>query len=127
MSTGELLKTCVLGGGVVATVKDLTRHYFGGYYHVRILVSADVPVSAASFAAAADYEAAVVRLGQAVNFSRILEKMAVPESEIDDVRQKLMADFDANVLPYLLRDNFAPGFVRSEFRKKIKSLPTYPR
>lgn len=123
MKVEDVLKICILGSGVTATVTDITRHYFGGYYHVRIQVSADVPVTAASFDAAGDYENAVVRLGHSVTFSRILEKMAVPEVEIVPVRQQLLAAFDANVLPYLLRDDFAPGFVRSEYRKKIKSVP----
>jgi hypothetical protein len=122
----ELIKVCVLGGGVTATVTDNTRHYFGGYYHVRIQVSADVPVSAASFDAASDYEDAVVRLGHSVTFSRTLEKMAVPDTEIDIVRQQLLAAFDANVLPYLLRDDFVPRFVHSEYHKKLKSAPIFP-
>ena len=123
MKVEDIIKTCVLGGGVTATVTDITRHYFGGYYHVRVQISADVPVTAVSFVAACEYEDAVVRLGHSVPFSRILEKMAVPEVEIESVRQQLLAAFDANVLPYLLRDDFASGFVRSEYQKKLKSLP----
>lgn len=123
MKIDDVIKICPLGGGVSATVKDCTRHYFGGYYHVRILVSADVPVSAGSFVALTDYEDAVIRLGQTVTFSRKLEKMAVPEEEIETVRQQLLAAFDANVLPYLLRETFVPGFVRSEYLKKLKSVP----
>lgn len=126
MSEGAVIKICELGGGVTATVKDLTRHYFGGYYHVRILVSADVPVSASLFDLVSDFEDASLRLGGMVTFSRILEKMAVPEGEIEVVRQHLMDAFDTNVLPYLQRDDFASGFVRSEHRKKLKSVPNFP-
>lgn len=125
MKVAEVIRLCALGGGVIATVKDSTSHYFGGYYHVRILISADVPVTAASFEAAADYENAVVRLGHSVPFSRILEKMAVPDAEIEVVRQQLLAAFDANVLPYLLRDDFVTSFVRSEYQKKLKSVPIF--
>jgi hypothetical protein len=127
LSDDSVIKVCDLGGGVVATIKDCTSHYFGGYYHVRILISADVPVCDTSFDVAADFEDALVRLGGTVNFSRTLEKMAVPETEIEVVRQKLLADFDANVLPYLLRVDFAPSFVRSEYRKKLTSVPTFRR
>jgi hypothetical protein len=126
LNSDGIIKTLVLGDGVTATVKDLTSHYFGGYYHVRIQVSADVHVTAASFAAVADFEDAVIRLGKSVSFCRILEKMAVPETEIDSVRQQLLAAFDTNVLPYLLREDFAPGFVRSEYNKKLKSVPQFP-
>jgi hypothetical protein len=111
----------MLGGGVQATVRDLTRHYFGGYFHVRILVGADVPVTAGAFSDAAEYQDAVRRLGSFVCFSRTLEKMAVPDSEVETVRQHLLSSFDSNVLPYLLRDDFAGSFVVSEYRKALKS------
>ena len=117
----KIIKTCPLGGGIQATVTDSTRHYFGGYYHVRILVSADVPLSAGAFADAAEYRDAVERLGGSVSFSRILEKMAVPEEELEIVRQHLLAAFDANLLPYLERADFADSYVRSEYRRSLKT------
>ena len=126
MNSHDVIKVCLLGGGVSATVKDITRHYFGGYYHVRILISAEVPVTAASFDVVPDYEDAVVCLGQVITYSRLLEKMAVPEIEIEAVRQQLLATFDENVLPYLLRDDFVSGFVRSEYRNKLKSRARIP-
>jgi hypothetical protein len=119
--TENVIKTCRLGGGVRATISDHTCHYFGGYYHVRIQVSADVPVSAGAFADSTEYQDAVQRLGTFVSFCRNLEKMAVPDSEIDVVRQHLLASFDTNVLPYLLREDFAGSFVQSEYRKALKS------
>jgi hypothetical protein len=117
----SLIKTYALVGGVLASVRDHTRHYFGGYYHVRIRVSADVPVSAGAFADSAVYQDAFRHLGTFVSFSRDLEKMAVPDSEIDAVRRQLLASFDANVLPYLLRADFAASFVQSEYRTALKS------
>jgi hypothetical protein len=111
----------MLGGGIRAKISDHTRHYFGGYYHVRIQVSADVPVSAGDFSDSTEYQDAVRRLGTFVSFSRNLEKMAVPDSELDVVRRHLLASFDTNVLPYLLRDDFAGSFVQSEYRKALKS------
>ncbi len=122
----KIIRVCPLGGDIQATVSDVTRHYFGGYYHVRIRISADVAVSEAAFAGQADYQDALQRLGSSVQLSRTLEKMAVPEGEIDSVRRHLLESFDANVLPYLQRDNFAGSFVLSEYRKALKqSAPTY--
>lgn len=119
--TEKIIRTCDLGGGVRAVISDRTRHYFGGYYHVRIHVSADVPVSAGTFADTQEYQDAVQRLGAVVTFSRTLEKMAVPDSEIDAVRQQLLTAFETNVLPYLVREDFAASFVRSEYHKALKS------
>jgi len=125
--TENIIKTCRLGDGLLASVSDLTSHYFGGYYHVRILIRADVPVSAAAFDVELDYQDAVKRLGPSVSFRRTLEKMAVPDGEIDSVRQQLLASFDATMLPYLIRDDFADSFVRSEYRKAVKSRPVSRR
>jgi hypothetical protein len=110
-----------LGAGIQATISDLTSHYFGGYFHVRIRISADIPVSADSFPDSSLYQDAVKRLGSFVNFNRILEKMAVPDGEIDAILQHLLSTFDTNMLPYLMRADFAASYVQSEYRKAIKS------
>ena len=123
----NVIKTCTLGSGVQATLSDLTSHYFGGYYHVRIQVSAAIPICADAFADTSEYQDAVKRLGHFVSFSRTLEKMAVPDSEIEVVRQHLLESFDTNVLPYLLREDFADSFVQSEYRKALKSRPAFHR
>ena len=123
----NVIRTCTLGGGIPAVLRDRTSHYFGGYYHVRILVSADVPVSAGAFAGESEYQDAIRRLGTCACFNRTLEKMAVPDSEVDAVRQQLLAAFDTNVLPYLLRADFADSFVRSEYRKALQSRAAFRR
>ena len=123
----NIIKTCELGCGVLATLSDITCHYFGGYYHVRIQVCAEVPVSVATFTDSSVSQDAVNRLGTTVSFRRTLEKMAVPDHEINSVRQHLLASFDTNVLPYLLRDDFAESFVLSEYRKALKSRPVFHR
>jgi hypothetical protein len=123
----KLITTCALAGGILATVSDRTSHYFGGYYHVRIQVSAVVPLTVAAFADAAEYEDAVRRLGASVCFSRTLEKMAVPEEELDAVRRHLLEAFDTNLLPYLQRADFADSYVRSEFRNALKSRAVFQR
>ena len=115
------IKVYRLGGGLLATVSDATRHYFGGYYHVRIEVSADIPVSVTAFAGPDDHRQAAMLLGDSVRMFRSLEKMAVPAEEIDAVRRHLLQSFEATVLPYLLRDDFAASFVQSEFRAALKT------
>jgi hypothetical protein len=122
-SAEKIITTCILGGGVPAKITDLTRHYFGGYYHVRIRVCADVPVSIGAFADAAEHQDAVSRLGSRLLFSRTLEKMAVPGCEIESTLQHLLASFEENMLPYLQRDDFADSFVRNEYRKVLNAGP----
>lgn len=126
MSSDTILKICHLSCGTPVTVTDATRHYFGGYFHVRIHICADISVCSADFEDACEGDDALSRLGRSVSFCRTLEKMAVPEGELDNVRQHLMNAFDTNVLPYLQREGFSSNFVRSEYRKKLKIVsPVY--
>jgi hypothetical protein len=46
---------------------------------------------------------------------------------MDYVRQQLLASFDATMLPYLARDDFAASFVRSEYRKALNTRPVFRR
>ena len=110
-----------LGGGITAQLLDRTRHYFGGYYHVRIEISADVHLCASPFADADEYRAALLLLGDRIRFSRVLEKMAVPESGIEAARRDLIEAFASNVLPYLSRPDFPERFMRSEYTRCLKS------
>ena len=58
MDSEQVIREYDLGSGITVRLCDVTRHYFGGYYHVRIEVSADVPLSTSPFADADEYRAA---------------------------------------------------------------------
>jgi len=122
MHEGDIIRKCELSEGIVALVRDASRHYFGGYYHVRLQVTADVPLCAAWFAAAPEYEDALGRLGATVRFSRTLEKMAVPLAEVDAVRNALLDAFETNLRAYLTRPDFPSRFVLGEYAKARKSV-----
>ncbi|KAB0669847.1 hypothetical protein F6V30_13720 [Oryzomonas sagensis] len=121
MNSKQIIREYDLGGGVTASLRDETRHYFGGYYHVRIEVSADIPLSASPFSGPTEYQAARLLLGERIRFRHVLEKMAVPEADIAAARQSLLEAFDTNVLPYLSRPDFPARFMRSEYDKRQKS------
>ena len=121
MDSEQVIREYDLGGGIMTRLRDGTRHYFGGYYHVRIEVSADVPLSASPFAGADEYRAALLLLGDRIRFHRVLDKMAVPESGIKAALQGLLDAFDSNVLPYLSRPDFPERFMRSEYARCLKS------
>ncbi|KAA0895005.1 hypothetical protein [Oryzomonas rubra] len=121
MNSEQIVREYDLGGGITARLRDETRHYFGGYYHVRIEVSADIPLAASPFSGLEEYQAARRLLGERIRFRRVLEKMAVPEADIAAARQSLLEAFDANVLPYLSRPDFPERFMRSEYAKCLKS------
>jgi hypothetical protein len=122
MHDGGVIRECELGEGVVALIRDASRHYFGGYFHVRLLVTVDVPLCAAWFGNAREYEDALGRLGSSARFSRTLEKMAVPLVEVDCVRNSLLDSFESNLRAYLSRPDFPSRFVQAEYAKACKSV-----
>lgn len=112
----------VLSGGVKAEVRDITRHYFGGYYHVRLDVQAEICLDESWFENQLAFEQACQHLGTSVFFRRTLEKMAVPEAEIEAVRLKLLEMYEKNMLVYLSRPDFPRRFVLAEYVKHVKSV-----
>ncbi len=115
-----IIETIVLDSALCITLLDQTVHYFGGYYHVKILAYCDIPLEIGYFENAAEYSDAVEKLGKSVRFERVLEKMAVPESKIESVRSQLTLAFHETTKYYLSVHDFAPRFVRSEYRKNLK-------
>lgn len=122
-----IIETIALHAALSITLTDQTRHYFGGYYHVKLCACCDIPLEQRYFETAEEYSAAVDRLGTAVRFERVLEKMAVPEADIETVRNQLTNAFRETALAYLSSPGFAPGFVRSEYQKCIKKAPHMQR
>jgi hypothetical protein len=122
MSAESPLRTYSMEYGCQVVISDASRHYYGGYYHVRLRVAAAVELTAEWFENRAAYEDALRRLGSPVIFSRILEKMAVPDVEIDSVRQSLISAFETNLVPYLVRPDFPRRFVISEYAKALTTV-----
>jgi hypothetical protein len=122
MTAEGIIKEYHLAGGVTAVIRDASRHYFGGYYHVRLQVTAEVPLCADWFETPLEYDNALGCLGRSVRFSRVLEKMAVPQAEIAAVRTALLDSFEANLLSYLSRPDFPRCFVRGEYAKARKPV-----
>ena len=115
-----IIETIMLDSALCITLLDQTRHYFGGYYHVKVLAYCDVPLELSYFDTDAELHDAIEKMGTSVRFERILEKMAVPESAIDSVRNQLTQAFHETTKAYLSVPDFAPRFVRSEYLKRAK-------
>jgi hypothetical protein len=115
-----MVETITLDSALHITLEDQTRHYFGGYFHVKVLACCDIPLQRGYFENDAEYSCAVTKMGMSVRFERILEKMAVPESGLESVRSQLIQAFRETARVYLSNADFAPRFVRSEFQKHVK-------
>lgn len=115
-----IIETIKLDSAICITLLDQTRHYFGGYFHVKVLAYCDIPLEQHYFENAAEYSDAVTKMGTSVRFERILEKMAVPGSGIESVRNLLTQAFHETTRTYLSTSDFPSRFVRSEYRKRVK-------
>ena len=115
-----IIETITLDSTLCITLLDQTRHYFGGYFHVKVLAYCDIPLERGYFENDAEFSDAVGKMGTSVRFERVLEKMAVPESGIESVRSQLMQAFHETTESYLSIPDFASRFVRSEYRKCLK-------
>lgn len=116
----ELVMTRTLASGIPVSLVDITGHYFGGYYHVRMEVRADIPVRPDYFQDDAQYEDAVKRLGTELPYRRTLEKMAVHMDELSAVRSALIESFENTVIHYLQHRDFARRFVAVTYAKQLQ-------
>lgn len=115
-----IVETIALNSSLVITLLDQTVHYFGGYFHVKLLAFCDIRLDRSCFESDAEYNDAVAKMGPSLRFERVLEKMAVPEPGIESVRAQLIKAFHDTTLSYLSAPDFAHRFVRSEYLKRIK-------
>lgn len=116
------LPSQTLPNGLTVKLLDCTRHYYGGYWHVVIEISCMVPVSAAFFNDPEDFEAAERILGKQLPFVRRLEKMAVQQNLLDQVRQELLERFESNLRPFLSHEKFPSRFINSELEQQRKKV-----
>lgn len=116
-----IIETLTLDSGLGITLLDQTQHYFGGYFHVKVLAYCDIPLKQEYFDTDEEFGSAVAKMGTSIRFERVLEKMAVPESGIASVRSGLIETFHKSAIPYLSVPDFAPRYVRSEYRKRTAS------
>lgn len=115
--TSSIISTIKINELIYITLLDETRHYFGGYYHVKILAFCDLPLAENYFDGNEEFLDAASRMGASVRFERILEKMAVPENEIVSVRSRLVDTFHETTLPYICTPDFPARFVRGAYLK----------
>ncbi len=115
-----IIETMTLDSALCITLLDQTSHYYGGYYHVKVLACCDIPLEKCFFETDDEFRAAVAKMGSSVRFERVLEKMAVPESEIESVRSQLIKAFNETSKVYLSVPDFSCRFVRSEYQKNLK-------
>lgn len=112
-----------LQNGLIVRFLDRTRHYYGGFYHVKVEVCCELAVVPEQFTSSEQYSQAVAILGATVNYTKMLERMGVPEADIPTVRDRLITQFVTSSQDYLSAPSFPSGVVRTELDKQRKKRP----
>jgi hypothetical protein len=112
-----------LQNGLIFRFIDRTRHYYGGFYHVKVEVCCELSVAPELFTSSEQHFQAVAILGRTVNYSKVLERMGVPESDIPTVRDEMITKFVTSSHAYISAPSFPSGVVRTELEKRVKKRP----
>lgn len=121
-----LVKEHPLPNGLTVSFHDQTRCYFGDYYHVKLEIVCNVPITRECFAEEDEFREAQALLGENVAYRRNVEQMGVPSTEIERVRNRLVADFEKHSLPYFAAPAFPRKLVGTELKKMKKKMNRLP-
>lgn len=120
MSDPQVLRNLLLSNGLQVSIYDVSRHYFGGYWRLRMEARCPVPLSAAGIADLSRLEELRCQLGDPVLFVSSLEQMAVPPDQVEQARAALEQRLLAQVIPLLEHADFAASFVTKQYQQKLK-------
>ena len=115
-----LLREIALDNGLCLRFTDNSRHYYGGFHAVCVTVHGELLIHPEFCRDEAAFSDAVTLLGDRVTFTRVLERMGVPESDIAAVRESLVDQFIGTALGYLGNKRFPMACIEAELEKKRK-------
>lgn len=116
----DLLREIRLPNDLVVRFFDKTSHYYGGFFHVSILVKIEFVLSPELSPDGLDYEEAKSILGETVCHQQILERMGVRSDEADSVKKLLIEHFVETLSNYLADPAFPSRIVSAEMLKAGK-------
>ena len=113
----NLIRELSLPNGLSLSFINHTHHYFGDIYRVKMEILCNVPVLIGYFQTSQAFEEARALLGDTVVYSRIVEQMGVPSTEIERVLNRLMTNFMEHSHPYFASALFPKKLVLAELNK----------
>lgn len=115
-----LIQKLTMENGLEICIFDHTRRYYGDFYHVKLRIVFEIDLREEHFGNLNDYSDALRILGKSVSYCRVLEKMGVPSTGIERVREMLTQSFKEHSLPYFSSPDFQRKFVLSHYDKLKK-------
>jgi len=116
----DLLREIRLPNGLAVSFFDKTSHYYGGFFHVSILVEIEFEISPGLSPVGLDYEEAKSLLGDRVRHQQTLDRMGVRNDEADSVKKLLIEHFVETLMNYLADPAFPSRIIAAEMLKAGK-------
>jgi hypothetical protein len=113
------LKEISLANGLILIVRDLSRIYYGDFHHVKLEICCEIP-TILKFQQESVCSVNPDLPFHFVSYRRNLEKMGVPSDEVEQVKIKLLRDFEVNAIPYLLTPEFSCKLIDFELLRARK-------
>ena len=107
-----------LANGLHLRYFDQSNRYFGDYHRVRIVVAIELLLSNVLLDDPELLAAGRKRFGVALTTSKVLERMGVPGSRVDELRAELVASYQREVQSYLSRPEVPLRLLRAELANK---------
>lgn len=108
----------ILANGLHLRFYDQSNRYFGDYHRVRIVVAIELFLNNALLDDAELLAAGRKRFGDSLTTSKVLERMGVPGSRVDELRAELVASYQREVQSYLSRPEVPLRLLRAELANK---------
>ncbi|GAM11558.1 hypothetical protein OR1_03874 [Geobacter sp. OR-1] len=122
----EILREIRLDNTVLVRFIDQTTHYYGGFFHVSVLVVCEVGVIPEHCSAGLNYEETVMLLGPTALFKKRLDRMGVPQEEIESMKTQLIDQFWEFSRGYLSDSTFPCRLISAEAIKLRKDKSRNP-
>jgi len=111
-----------LSNGLELELHDHSNRYFGDYHRIRIEIRCTIPLAPRFFAGDAqhpDLLRAQSLFGDALTFTRALERMGVAGDDVEKVREALVHDFLESTARYLEHPEFVRRYVAGQLRERL--------
>lgn len=118
----KILKEYKLSNGLKVTIFDETIRYFCNYFNVVLKLSSPINIERSLFDDENLYNEVSNLLGKKVVYTKIINKNAVIEVELDNIKNLILKDFEQNCIPYLSKDSFIKKFVLKKLKEKKREL-----
>ncbi len=120
-----LIEQTSLENRAILQLYDASRIMAGDKMLVTLLVRIEIPVESLGGTKTAyglpPAEEIRVAIGDPVAWEYRKQRMFIDIREKEEVFEKIRAEFDANMRPYLLHPDFPAGFVKKQLEKKAQA------